>query len=146
MIMVLVPSGCRLRFGGLGDLINQPVFHGDQRPEFPAATLEMRTPRDRKGSVRPIFLAKDKRFGVLQRLTDGGLKVFLGLIVYDHCHGSVSLCFRVRFDELNMYHAIPKVYKKSEGEFIFIYRGWVVCLAYIYNEKAKVVWGMHHRK
>jgi hypothetical protein len=51
---------------------------------------------------------------------------------------------RVRFDELNMYHAIPKVHKKSGGEFIFIYRGWVVSRAYIYNEKAMVVWGKHH--
>jgi hypothetical protein len=48
------------------------------------------------------------------------------------------LCFlcEVCFDELNMYLAILKVHKKNAGEFIFIYRGQVVCLAYIYNEKA----------
>jgi len=83
-------SGC---LGGLGDLINQSVFHGDRREEFPTATLEMRAPSHHEGSVRLILFAKDGRFGILQGLTDGGLEVFLGLIVHKHSHGSVSSWF-----------------------------------------------------
>ena len=83
--------GCFLSVfrGGLGNLIYQPIFHGYRREEFPAATLEMRASSYREGSIRPILFAKYRRFGIPQRLTNGGFKIFLGLIVYKHRHGSI---------------------------------------------------------
>jgi len=84
----------------LGNLIYQPIFHGDRREEFPAATLEMRASSHRKGAVLPIFFAEDRRFGIPQRLTNGSFKVFFGLVVYKHRHGSIlSVAVRLVFNQ-----------------------------------------------